>query len=47
MSDQEWDDEGYALDELGRQYCHCNSCGEEAPAESECCEDGEVVAYGS
>jgi len=28
-------------EELG----HCNSCGEEAPLDSECCEDEEIVEY--
>lgn len=40
-----YDDEGYALDEYGNAYGHCNSCGEEAPANSECCTDGEVVPF--
>jgi hypothetical protein len=38
-------EEGYAVDEYGLEYGHCNACGEEALADSECCEDGEVVPY--
>ena len=41
------DDEGWTLDEYGNQYGHCNACGEEAPADSECCDDGEVVPDGA
>lgn len=37
--------EGFLLDEYGNEYGWCNSCGEDAPAESECCEDGEVVPH--
>lgn len=37
------DEDGFPLDEWGRAWGHCNSCGEEARAESECCDDGEVV----
>ena len=47
MSDQgpsaEIDADGYYLDEWGQPYGYCNACGEEAPADSVCCEDGEVV----
>lgn len=39
-----YDDDGFALDENGIAWGHCNSCGEEAPAYSECCDDGEVVS---
>jgi hypothetical protein len=39
-------DDGYFEDEYGNEYGYCNACGEEAPAESTCCEDGEVVPYG-
>jgi hypothetical protein len=35
------------LDDLGHEMGYCNSCGEEAELDSECCEDGEVVEYGS
>lgn len=38
-------EDGYAEDEYGKEYGYCNGCGEEAPADSECCEDGEVVPY--
>lgn len=34
-------------DEYGTEYGWCNSCGEEAPMDTECCDDGEVVEYGS
>lgn len=40
-------DEGYVEDAYGTKYGHCNACGEEAEADSECCEDGEVVPYDS
>lgn len=33
------------VDEWGHRLGYCNSCGEEAELDSECCEDGEVVAY--
>lgn len=39
----ERDEDGFFLDEWGNPYGYCNACGEEAPADSECCEDGEVV----
>lgn len=39
----EYDDEGYMRDEYGHQIGVCNSCGEEAEAGAECCDDGEVV----
>ena len=39
----EIDADGYYLDEWGQPYGYCNACGEEAPADSVCCEDGEVV----
>ena len=42
-----YDEEGYALDEYEQPFGYCNACGEEAPAYSECCEDGEVVPYGT
>lgn len=29
----------------GIQYGYCNACGEEAPLDTECCEEGEVVPY--
>lgn len=35
----------FVLDEAGKEYGYCNSCGEEAELDSECCEDGEVVEY--
>ena len=38
-----YDDEGYWLDEYGRQFEVCNACGEEAEAYTGCCQDGEVV----
>ena len=38
-----YDDEGYWLDEYGRQFGVCNACGGEAEADTECCQDGEVV----
>ena len=41
----EYDDYGYVLDDYGHQIGWCNSCGEEAEADTECCEDGEVVPY--
>ncbi|GAA1337242.1 hypothetical protein [Arthrobacter roseus] len=44
MNETEYDEEGFVLDELGNPYGHCNSCGEEAPAYIECCDDGEVEA---
>lgn len=31
-------------DEYGREMGYCNSCGEEALMDTECCDDGEVVA---
>ena len=37
------DEDGFFLDEFGQAWGHCNSCGEEALADSECCDDGEVV----
>lgn len=37
------DEEGFVLDEYGRPWGHCNACGEEAEANTDCCEDGEVV----
>lgn len=40
-----YDDEGFLLDESGNAYGHCNSCGEEAEAYSECCDDGEIEPY--
>lgn len=43
VSSAERDDDGFLLDEDGNAYGWCNSCGEEAPAGSECCDDGEVV----
>ena len=39
------DAEGWILDDDGRQYGFCNSCGEESPADTECCEDGEIWPY--
>lgn len=38
-----YDEDGYAIDEWGHPYGYCNSCGEEAPADGECCDDGEIV----
>lgn len=32
-------------DEWGNELGYCNSCGEEAEMDTECCEDGEVVEY--
>lgn len=43
----EKDEDGFDLDEWGNAYGYCNACGEEAPADSECCDDGEVVPYDS
>lgn len=40
-----YDDDGFIQDEYGQSYGYCNACGEEAPADGECCEDGEVVPY--
>jgi hypothetical protein len=40
---EERDDDGFLLDEWGRPYGWCNSCGEEALAHLDCCDDGEVV----
>jgi hypothetical protein len=37
------DEEGWLIDDNGQQWGHCNSCGEEAQADTECCDDGEVV----
>lgn len=39
----EYDEDGFILDNWGNRIGYCNSCGEEAAADSECCEDGEVV----
>lgn len=39
----ERDEDGFVLDEYGQPWGHCNACGEEAPAYSEHCDDGEVV----
>ena len=39
----DYDDEGYLTDMYGHQIGVCNACGEEAEADTECCEDGEVV----
>lgn len=33
------------VDEWGRVYGYCNACGEEAPMDTECCDDGEVVEW--
>lgn len=33
------------IDEDGTHYGYCNDCGEEAPLDSECCINGEVVQY--
>ena len=41
----EYSDAGWLVDDAGREWGYCNSCGEEAEAETECCEDGEVVPY--
>jgi hypothetical protein len=38
-----YSEDGYLLDEWDREYGYCNSCGEEAMAGEDCCEDGEVV----
>lgn len=35
--------DGYLVDEYGDEWGYCNSCGEEARADDECCDDGEVV----
>lgn len=40
-----YDEYGYVVDEYGHQIGWCNSCGGEAEADTECCEDGEVVPY--
>lgn len=40
-------DEGFLVDDDGSEYGWCNSCGEEALASSDCCDDGEVVPYDS
>ena len=45
MSGEVRDEDGFYLDEWGNSYGYCNACGEEAPADSECCNDGEVVPY--
>ncbi len=39
----ERDEEGWLIDEHGQRWGYCNSCGDEAEAETECCDDGEVV----
>ena len=44
-SAEDRDEDGFVLDEWGTAYGYCNACGEEAPADRECCEDGEVVPY--
>lgn len=36
-------EDGFIVDEWGQEWGTCNSCGEEAKAEEECCDDGEVV----
>lgn len=38
-------EEGWSVDELGQEFGYCNSCGEEANAYMECCDDGEVVPF--
>lgn len=45
MSDKsrEYNEDGFLLDEDGTAWGYCNSCGEEAEAYTECCDDGEVV----
>ena len=40
-----FNDEGYFVDENGHEWGWCNSCGDEAPANTTCCIDGEVVPY--
>lgn len=45
MSATQYNDEGYLEDEYGHEIGWCNSCGEEAPRDQECCDDGEVVAF--
>jgi hypothetical protein len=37
------DENGYLIDEHGNAWGECNSCGDEAAAYGECCDDGEVV----
>lgn len=44
-SESAYDEDGFVLDEYGNAFGWCNSCGEEAPADSECCSDGEVVPF--
>ena len=41
----ERDEDGFLLDEEGNSWGYCNACGEEALADLECCDDGEVVPY--
>ena len=38
-----YNDDGFFVDDDGNEWGYCNSCGEEAVADSECCDDGEVV----
>lgn len=38
-------DEGWLIDDTGQELGWCNACGEEAAADAECCEDGEIVPY--
>lgn len=33
------------ISEDGTHWGYCNGCGEEAPLDTECCIDGEVVQY--
>lgn len=40
---ERYDEDGFMLDDQGHSWGHCNACGEEVRADSECCEDGEVV----
>lgn len=38
-------EDGYLLDEWGREIGVCNSCGEEVMVGFDCCDDGEVVPH--
>jgi len=41
----ERNEDGWLVDDDGREWGYCNSCGEETEAYAECCDDGEVVPY--
>lgn len=41
----EINEDGYLIDEYGKEIGSCNSCGEECEVGQECCEDGEIVPF--